>query len=418
MTSTHVTARLSDMRGLTPIAQTNMDIDPQAVYRRLRAEWGEVAPVELEPGINAWLVMGHEELTHVVRQERLFAKSSLHWRDYIEGRVAPDSPLGPFMFPRPNAWMADGDEHRRVRAPLDDAVNSLRLRQVNRQVNEVCSALIAGFADRGHADLLSEYALMIPTVVIGRMLGLDLDTARAMHQAQMELFASNETSGSGNQRFEEILLNLVQARKAEPADDMTTVIVQHPNLHTDEERVHEMVVLIAAAAECTMAWIGQTLQLMLTDPRFGGRMRGGRLGIDDALDEVLWRDPPIANLPARFALRDTELGGQQIRQGDALILGFAAANADPRVHSDDEWSEVGNRAHLAWSAGPHVCPAHVPGRLIVRTAVEAALHQLPDLRLTVPLADLGRLESPWTRCPATLPVTFTAFSPSAEATTP
>jgi cytochrome P450 len=409
MTPTHVTGRLSDLTGLTPVAVTNKDTDPQAVYRRLRAEWGEVAPVELEPGLNAWLVMGHEELTHVVRQERIFAKSSLHWRDYEEGRVKPDSPLGPFMFPRPNAWMADGDEHRRVRAPLDDAVNSLRLRQVNRQVNEVCAALIAGFAGNGRADLLSEYALMIPTVVIGRMLGLDLETARDMHRAQMELFASNESSGSGNQRFEEILMNLVQARKTEPADDMTSVIVHHANLTTDEERLHSMVVLIAAAAECTMAWIGQTLQLMLTDPRFSGRMRGGRLGIDDALDEVLWRDPPIANLPARFALRDTELAGQPIQQGDAIILGFAAANADPRVHSEDEWSEVGNRAHLAWSAGPHVCPAHVPGRIIVRTAVEAALHQLPDLRLTVPVAELGRLESPWTRCPATLPVTFTAF---------
>jgi cytochrome P450 len=406
MTPTRVTGPLSGLTGLTPIAATNKDADPQAVYRRLRAEWGEVAPVELEPGLNAWLVMGHEELTHVVRQERVFAKSSLHWRDYKEGRVKPDSALGPFMFPRPSAWMADGDEHRRVRAPLDDAVHSLRLRQVNRQVNEVCTALIAGFADNGRADLLSEYAQMIPTVVIGRMLGLDLATARDLHRSQMELFAGNESSGSGNQRLEEILMDLVQARKAEPADDMTSVIVHHANLATDEERLHSMVVLIAVAAECTMAWTGQALQLMLTDPRFSLRMRGGRLDVDDALDEVLWRDPPLANLPARFAVRDTELAGQPIQQGDALILGFAAANADPRVHGGGEWGELGNRAHLAWSAGPHVCPAHVPGRLIVRTAVEAALHQLPGLRLTVPAAELPRLESPWIRCPATLPVTF------------
>jgi cytochrome P450 len=55
-----------------------------------------------------------------------------------------------------------------------------------------------------------------------------------------------------------------------------------------------------------------------------------------------------------------------------------------------------------------MCPAHVPARLIVHTAVEAALHQLPDLRLTVPAEELPRLESPWTRSPATLPVTFTA----------
>lgn len=406
-TPAQVTGHLADLTGLTPIGETHTNADLQVSYNRLRAQWGNVAPVELEPGINAWLVMGHEELCHVVRHERLFAKSALHWRDYTEGRVKPDSPLGPFMFPRPNAWMTDGDEHRRVRSPLEDAVNSLNLRQVGKQVREVCSTLIAGFAGRGQADLLSEYALMIPTVVVGRMLGLDLDTAREMHAAHMALFAINEDSVAGNQRFEEILMGLVQARAAEPTDDMTSVIIHHPNMRDDAERVNAMVLLISAAAEGTMAWIASSLQLMLADARFAGRLRGGRLGIDDALDEVLWREPPMANLPARFALRDTDLGGQHIQKGDALILGFAAANADPRVHSDDQWSELGNRAHLAWSAGPHTCPAHVPARIIVRTAVETAVNQLTSLRLTVPVEDLGRLESPWTRCPATLPVTFT-----------
>ncbi len=400
--------RLAELRGLLPVAKTIAYADPQAVYRQLRAEWGEVAPVELEPGINGWLVMGHEELSFIVRNERLFAKSSVHWREYAEGLLKPDSPLMPFMFPRPNAWMTDGEEHRRVRAPLDEAVNGLRLRQVSRQVTEVCDALIGEFAAKGEADLLSQYALMIPTVVIGRMLGLDLETALEMHQAQMAMFAINENSHAAAARFEEILFSLVMARKAAPADDMTSVIVHHANMASDEERMQAMVVLISAAAQGTMSWIAQVLALMLTDARFSGRMRGGRLGTDDALDEVLWRDPPTANLPARFALRDTVLAGQAIEKGDALILGFTAANADPRVHGDDQWGELGNRSHLAFSAGPHMCPAHVPARLIVRTAVDAALHQLPGLRLTVPAEELPRLESPWTRSPATLPVTFTA----------
>lgn len=413
-TPTRATGRLADLEGLTKIVETNAYADPQAVYRRLRAQWGEVAPVELEPGINAWLVMGHEELMHVLRHERIFAKNAVYWRDFTEGRVKPDSPLAPFMFPRPNAWMADGDEHRRVRAPLDDAVNSLRLRHVKQQVNEVCSALIAEFGPRGQADLLSEYALMIPAVVIGRLLGLDLETARAMHQAQMEFFALNENTQAANDRFEAILLNLVQARQAEPTGDMASIIVHHPNMRDISEAMHEMVLMIAASNECTMAWIGSSLQVMLADPRFARRLRGGRLGIDDALDEVLWREPPMGNLPARFALRETVLAGQPIEAGDALILGFTAANADPRVHSADQWSELGNRAHLAWSAGPHMCPAHVPARVIVRGAVEAALNQLRDVHLTVPVEELGRMESPWTRCPATLPVTFTPTAGTAQ----
>ena len=410
----HVTGRLADMRDLTPIAETNAHADPQAVYRRLRAEWGEVAPVELAPGIHAWLVMGHEELLYVLRHERLFVKDTSHWRDYVEGRVKPDFPLAPLMFPRPNAFHADGDEHRRLRVPLETAANGVRLRQTVQQVREVCSDLIGDFSGKGHADLLADYAQMIPTLAIGRMMGLTPELARQAHHAQMDLFSMGERAQAGNARFTEILTGLVRLRKAEPADDMTTVIVQHENLRDDAERIHQMALMIAAAAECTMAWIGSSLLLLLTDPRFSGRMRGGRLGIDDALDEVLWREPPMANLPARYAVHDTHLGGQLVRQGDALLLGFAAANADPRVHSDDRWNELGNRSHLAWSAGAHVCPAQVPARIIVRTAVEAVLHELPGLRLTVPATELGRHESPWARCPATLPVEFTPVA-AAEA---
>jgi cytochrome P450 len=138
-------------------------------------------------------------------------------------------------------------------------------------------------------------------------------------------------------------------------------------------------------------------------------VRGGRLGVDDALDEVLWRDPPMTNMPARYALRDTELGGRRIARGDALILGLSAANDDPRVHGGATEIELGNRAHLAWSAGPHVCPAPVPARLITRTAVETALHLLPDVRLSVDAAELTPHPSPWTRCPASLPVHFRAL---------
>jgi cytochrome P450 len=410
--TTRVLGRLSELTGLTPIADTVAHADPQAVYRQLRAEWGEVAPIELEPGVNAWLVMGYGELCQVLRQERLFPRSPAHWADYTEGRIKPDSPLGPMMFPRPNALFADGEEHRRLRAPLDDAGRALPPRQTARLTGEVCASLIAGFASKGRADLLSEYAMMIPTMVIGRMLGLDLETARELFRAQIDMVSNGENSRAGSQRFEEILTDLVKARQAEPGNDLTTVFTRHPNFKDDSERVHTMTMTIAAAGECSMAWAASALQLVLTDARFSGRLRGGRLDVDDALDEVLWRDPPMANFPARYAMRDTELGGQPVAKGDALILGFAAANADPRVHSDDPWSELGNRSHLAWGAGPHMCPAQVPARVIVRTAVETAVHQLPDLRLAAEPEELGRIWAPWTRCPATVPVTFKPFEPT------
>lgn len=405
-------AALADLHGLTPLAETNAHADPQAVYRRLRAEWGEVAPIELEPGINAWLVMGHEELVHVVRHERLFSKDSRIWTPYKEGLIREESPLRTFTYPRPNVFFTDGDEHRKYRTPLEDAIGSLRLRQVSHQVRALCKELISTFSERGSADLLMEYCLTIPAVVVGQMLGMDLETARTMHGTLLEMFMFD--AKAGNEKFEKILMDLVRAREIEPMNDMTSSIVHHPNISGADEAMNSLVILISAAAEGTMTWIAGSLLLMLTDPRFAGRMRGGRLGIDEALDEVLWRNPPFSNLLGRYVTRNTELGGQVLQKGDAVVMSFAAANADPRVHSDSQWDELGNRAHLSWSAGPHVCPAHVPARLIVREAVQAVLNQLPGLRLAQSPDELGRLGSPWSSVPATLPVEFTPVTPKAR----
>ena len=402
-----VAGRLSDLDGLTPLTETTATSDPQAAYKRLRDQWGAVAPVQLEPGVNAWLVMGYDEICHVVKHERAFSHDPHHWRDLTEGRVPPDSKLGPMMFPREHAYFKDGDEHRRLRAPLDEAVSGLALRQVSRANKKICTDLIAGFAADGRADLVTDYAALIPMLAIGRMVGLDTTHGHELLRCLHELFGSTEDAPAANQRYEEILADLMRSRQETPGNDWTSVFVRHKNLHSDVEILQTIVLMVSTGLECSMAWIAQTLRLMLADPRFAGQLRSGRLVVDDALDEVLWRDPPQANLPARFALADVQLGGQAVAEGDPLILGLAAANADSNVHSDDLWSEIGNRSHLSWSAGPHACPAQVPARVIAKSAVETALHLLPDIRLAIPVEETGLIPSPWNRCPATLPVTFT-----------
>jgi cytochrome P450 len=395
------------MTGLTPLTATTVSADPQAAYRDLQDRWGLVAPVELEPGIHAWLVMGHHELCQVVRNEQLFSRDPNNWRLFTDGVVAPDSGLGPMMFPRDNAYFADGDKHRRLRAPLDDGLESLDEHRMARFIRATCLDLIRDLEDQGKADLVSDYAAVIPMLTVAGFFGIGREQGHELRAALIALFSSAEDSQAPAQNLERILSGTMNARRNVPTDDLTTAFLRHHNLTNDFEIQQSMVLMISAGYETTTTWIAQTLRLMLTDPRFAGRLRGGRLGIDDALDEVLWRDPPMSNMPARYALVNCELAGQPIERGDALILGLAAANNDPRVHTGDPWLEIGNRSHLAWSAGPHACPAQRPGRMITRIAVDTALHRLHDISLAIPADEVMLLPSPWTRCPASLPVRFT-----------
>ncbi|MEV0691590.1 cytochrome P450 [Streptomyces sp. NPDC050388] len=394
--------------GPVPLAAVVGSSDPRAVYRDLREKWGSVAKVELEPGVPAWLVMGYREMLTITRQEQLYSRDARNWRDLNEGIVPPYSGLLPMMGWRANVIGADGPEHRRLRKPLDDGIARMDQRRVRREVEALCTELIAAFSERGSADLVNEYATIVPMLSLASLFGLDSVEGRELLDALIALFGSADDSQAGNRTFEQILLDTVRERRRNPADDMTTVFINHPNLRNEAERLQSIVVMISAGNETVTAWISHTLRLMLTDPRFAARLHGGQLGVDDALDEALWRDPPMNNMPARYALHDTELGGRLIRRGDCLILGLAAANDDPEVRQDGPDDGWGNRSHLAFSAGPHMCPAQVPARLITRTAVQTALHLLPDMRLAVSADELAWRPSPWTRVPVALPTAFSA----------
>ncbi|GAA3737467.1 cytochrome P450 [Plantactinospora mayteni] len=406
---------LAELTGLMPLAATTACPDPQHVFARLRAEHGPVAPVELEPGVHAWLVMGYPEILTVTRQEQVYSCDPDDWAAHHDGSLPADSLLRPMMSPYDNAFFVNGERHRRLRAPISGGMAEIDQRAMRRSVAALCTDVIGSFAGRGEADLVADYAAIVPVLAVADRFGLDAVQSHELQAGLAAMFAWGADALAAREKVMKILADVVAARRATPSADLTTYLAQHPNLRGDAEVYDTMVLMLVAANENTMSCIAQTLRLMLTDERFAGRLRGGRLGVDDAIDEVLWRDPPMTNAPARYALRDTELAGQPVRRGDAMILGLTAANADPRIHPTGEpWREVGNRAHLSWGAGPHACPAQIPARLIVRTAVETALHLLPGVRLAIPAEELQAVPSPWGRTPKSIPVRFTPVRHTAD----
>jgi cytochrome P450 len=404
--------------GLIPLTEITASPDPQAHYTRLRSIYGDIAPVQLEPGVNAWLVLSWPAVREVVSHERIYSRDPHNWRDWQEQKVGPDSGLAPMMAPRDNAYFKDGGEHHRLRQPLDDGIMSLDQPQMRESVTAMASDLISGFAARGQADLVSEYAAVIPMLAVAALFGLDADRGHELQRAIMAMFGSGEDAAGANSSFETIIGECMRSHAQVPAADLTTAFQRHPNLHDSHEIAQSMVLMVSAGFETTTTWIAQALRIMLSDERFLGRSGSWRPGVDTALDEVLWRDPPMTHMPARYALADTELAGQRIREGDAIILGLSAAGNDPAIHGDDPWVEQENRSHLAWSTGPHACPAEIPARIITRAAVDTALSQLPGIKLAIPPEEIITLPSPWTRCPAALPVTFSPRPASGSTAAP
>ncbi|GGX41516.1 cytochrome P450 [Streptomyces fructofermentans] len=384
-----------------PLHGPDFAADPAAVYRTLRAH-GSTAPVELAPGVHATLVTGYETALHVLRSPETFSKDPRRWRDLADGTVAPDSPVVPMMMYRPNALFTDGEEHRRLRGAITDSLARVEPNTLRGYVERSADTLIDLIAPRGTADLLGEYAQVLPLLVFNRLFGCPRDLGERLVEGMSGIFDGVDAE-KANELLTVTLLDLIALKRAHPAQDVTSWLMAHPAGLTDEEMIHQLVVLMGAGTEPQQNLIANSLRLLLSDDRFAGSLGGGSLPVEDALDEVLWTDPPIANYAVHYPVRDVVHEGRALRAGHPVVVSLAAANTDPALTGDQR---AGNRAHLAWSAGPHNCPAQGPARLIAAVAVEKLLDRLPDVELAVPVAALEWRPGPFHRALASLPVRF------------
>lgn len=375
--------------------------DPSAVYQRLRGH-GPTAPVELAPGVRATLVTSYHAALHILRSPETFSKDPRRWHDLNDGTVPEDSPVVPMMYYRPNALFTDGEEHRRLRGAIDDSMARVEPGTLRDQVERNADTLIDRFAPTGQANLLGEYAQVIPLLVFTNLLGCPPDYGPKLVEGLSGVFDGVEAK-KADELLTRTLVDLVQLKRREPGQDVTSWLTQHPAELSDEEMIHTLMVLMGGGTEPQQNLIANALRLLLCDDRFAGDLSGGSLPVEDALDEVLWNDPPLANYAVHYPKRDVMYEGALLKEGCPVVVSMAAANTDPTLENEQRG---GNRAHLAWSAGPHTCPVQSEARLIATVAVEKLLDRLPDVELAVRPEDLRWRPGPFHRALAALPVTF------------
>ncbi|WP_030186747.1 hypothetical protein [Streptomyces sp. NRRL S-813] len=383
-----------------PLYGQDFAADPHGVYDKLRAA-GPAAPVELVPGVDATLVVDYRAARSVLQNTRDFGRDSRHWKALAEGRIAPDNPAVPMMARRGNVMFSDGAVHLRLRKAVTESLDRLNVRRIRRDVEPIAAHLIDQFSERGRADLLNDYAKLLPLLLFNSLFGCPPGIGDQFTRCMSAMFEGRDAVRA-NEELTACLMELVALKRREPGDDVTSWLIQHPAGLTDQELIDQLALLMGTGVEPERNLIGSALLLLLSR---GSSGRGAGMLIDEALDHVLWNNPPIANYATHYPLRDIDLGGVHVEADTPLVISFGGANNDPTLRAARQSLSKG--AHLAWGAGSHACPAKSPATVIAQTAIEAILNALPDLVLDVPEEELQWRPGPFHRALATLPVRFT-----------
>lgn len=377
--------------------------DPHGTYRTMRQRFGSMVPIELAPGVPATLVIGYHTALRILNDPDHFPADPRNWQE----TVPDDCPVRPMMQWYPNALRNAGVIHARYRQAYVASIDGIDLHALHTTVERVAVPLINSFCESGEADLVSQYAFPLVFEVLNRMVGCTAELGQRVATGMAALF-DTVNAAWGMQTLSEALMELIGMRRAEPGDDVTSRLAHHPAGLDDTEMLYNLISFYGAGIEPQQNLITNTLLLMLTDNRFGGDVLGGSLSTRDALDEVLFNDPPMANFSITYPRQPILIDNTWLPAHQPVVISLSGCNNDPAIAGGDR---TGNRSHLAWSAGPHACPARSVAYLVVQDAIDQLLDALPEMRLAVPKDEITWRPGPFHRAMNALPVVFPPSPP-------
>ncbi len=335
-----------------------LEDDPHPLLARLRAR----EPVSWVPALGAWLVTRRDLALAAMRDAETFTVDDPH---FSTGRVVGRSML-----------TTDGPEHDRHRDPF---ARAFRLEAVRERFTDVVTAetgrLVDAIEPSGAAELRRELAGPLAAAVVLHALGLeDADPGEvlgwydAIVAAVTRVTAGGEIGDAGREAFAAL---------------SASIEVPDRGGLTREEAISNAAVLMFGGIETTEGMIANALLHLLSNRDQLALVEADRELLPNAVEESLRLEPSAAVID-RYATRDTELGGAQIRERELVTLSLAGANRDPAVFADPDRFDVRRenaRLHLAFAQGPHVCIGMHLARLEAHTAIGLVLDRLPGLRL-------------------------------------
>lgn len=359
-------------------------------------EMGRAAPlsrVRIWDGSTPWLITGHAVARELFADPRVSVDDRRpgfpHWNEHMLSTVNK----------RPRSvFTSDAEEHTRFRRMLSKPFTFKRVEGLRPAIQEVTDECIdAILAGPQPADIVTALALPVPTRVISEMLGVPYsDHEFFQHHANVGLarYASAEDGQKGAMSLAQYLINLVEKKMVDPAEDAVSDLAERVNAGeiSVKEAAQLGTGLLIAGHETTANMIGIGVLALLQHPQQAALLRDSDdpKFIANAVEELMRYLSIIQNGQRRVAIEDIEIGGETIRAGEGIILDLAPANWDADAYPEPAALDLARDAgqQLGFGYGRHQCVGQQLARAELQIVFHTLLRRIPTLQLAVPFEDV------------------------------
>ncbi len=396
---------------------------PFAFYRQMHAR----GPVAAAPGTPFAFVWSYDLCSEATGRVAEFSNA---FGDALAGARATDPEVKAILdtgWPTVDTLLtADPPRHTRFRKLVNLAFSMKRVDAMEDEIRAIATLLLDAMlpapGETGEAEFVRDFAVPLPVMVIARQIGMaDLPVEQVKHWS--DAFTDRLGQMISREReiecaravvaFQHHVKTLIDARRAEPTDDILSDLV-HARVEgerpLDEAEIMSILQqLMVAGNETTTSTLAGGLLLLIENPQEQAKLRADPSKIANAVEEMLRLESPTAGM-WRMVKQDAEIGGMAVKAGTLLHLRYAAANRDPARYPDPDRFDVERanaRTHLAFGRGIHMCIGNMLSRKELLVAFQEILRRMDSIAVA-PGAELVWPPNMLLRGLRALPITFRA----------
>jgi cholest-4-en-3-one 26-monooxygenase len=387
---------------------------PYEWFRQLRQE----APVYWHPEATAprggfWAVTGYDDCVTVNKDWQRFssARRSALFAEMDDDQLVQQQLMMLNM---------DPTMHTRYRRLVNHGFTPRMVRDLEERIVGYADGIIDSVCERGSADFVVEISAELPLLVIAELLGVPQEDRRKVFDWSNQMIGSDDPEfqipgsdpGEAAMAVFSYAEELAAERRLAPRQDLVSVLLDG---EVEGEKLDQLeldlffMLLIVAGNETTRNLMSGAMTAFFEHPDQWKLLRSDRSLLPGAVEEMLRWVTPVMHF-RRTVTADTDLGGQELKEGDKIVFWHISANRDEKAFDHPDTFDITRSPnnHMAFGGGgPHFCLGANLARMEIMVMFDRLLERIPDIRLD---GEVRRLQSNFINGTKHIPV---AFAPSA-----